>query len=174
MGYREDVALAYSKEGFEGLVEKISSDFLSEEEKEWAIAFLDGADVQRVSPGGSHLFIFSYIKTTSDDAQVVFNKLNRSLPSDEYLVQYLGEDGGEEVDGSFFDNPWDIYISKSINWADGEHPKESLRTKIGATVPVSNQPQPMVDDYTCQCGNTKCSTQETSCWKCGAPIQGKP
>ena len=30
-----------------------------------------------------------------------------------------------------------------------------------------------VDNYTCGCGNTKCSTTEKSCWRCGAPIQPK-
>lgn len=27
------------------------------------------------------------------------------------------------------------------------------------------------DDYTCPCGNTKCSRVEKSCWKCGAEIK---
>lgn len=27
------------------------------------------------------------------------------------------------------------------------------------------------DDYTCPCGNTKCSKVEKSCWKCGAEIK---
>lgn len=28
----------------------------------------------------------------------------------------------------------------------------------------------VTNDYTCGCGNTKCSKTEKSCWKCGAPI----
>jgi hypothetical protein len=27
------------------------------------------------------------------------------------------------------------------------------------------------NDYTCPCGNNKCSKVEKSCWKCGAPIK---
>ena len=39
--------------------------------------------------------------------------------------------------------------------------------------PIQQQAQAVVDDYTCGCGNTKCSTKEKSCWRCGAPIQVK-
>lgn len=172
MGYREDVAIAYSKEGFEELIEKMGSDLLSDEERDWAISFLDGADEKRLTDYGSRLYIFTSIKTVADDAQVVLHKLHGAINHHEYLVQYMGEDGGEDVDGGFFDNPFGIYVARSLSWDDaGDSLSESLRDLVSfIPTPKSAINQPVVDNYTCVCGNTKCSTQETSCWKCGAII----
>lgn len=53
-------------------------------------------------------------------------------------------------------------------------------TSIAKPIPFTVPELPMneswtmksiIDDYTCSCGNTKCSKVENSCWKCGAPIK---
>lgn len=50
--------------------------------------------------------------------------------------------------------------------------RETLLREVHGTLPPVLEPiqSVTVDDYTCGCGNTKCSKTERSCWKCGAAI----
>jgi hypothetical protein len=50
--------------------------------------------------------------------------------------------------------------------------RTSNRYSVKGIIISMAQSVPIHDNYTCKgCGNTKCSTQEKSCWKCGSAIQ---
>jgi hypothetical protein len=177
MGYREDVCVAYTKKGWDLIVEKIP-EILNDEQIADVISFLNDCDDHSVNDDGDHCLTWSAIKTGCDDAQLLFNILHTELDSIEdgelqYFALFLGEDGSEENYGGWYDNPFCIStthsMSRDVDSCDTWNDCRITPVKMTAAPTVVNM-VPVVDDYTCTCGNTKCSLKEKSCWKCGAAI----
>jgi len=94
-------------------------------------------------------------------------KLNNSIDESHWMSKYLGEDGNDSADGSYYDNAFNPSVEHTLRWNDGINVEVEIPVNAAIVIAAA----PIVDDYTCGCcGNTKCSTQEKSCWKCGTPI----
>lgn len=175
MGYREDVVIIYSKKGFDELINRIGSTLLTDEQREQALTFLNEADLhQTAGSGEDHLFFFDSINTLIPSIQVVLNKLHKVMDQDQFFVQYLGEDGGEEQDGGYFENPFSPFVTHSLSWGCGDEVADKLSVEAlclptDVPAPVAT-PVVAVDNYTCPCGNKKLSTREKLCWSCGELI----
>lgn len=177
MGYREDVAVAYTAIGWDTLVTKIGSNLLTDVERKNVIEFLDAADSHAVNEDGDHCLTWDSIKTAADDSQVLFDTLHNALDQSDWYAVFMGEDGAEEIHGEWFDNPFSLYVSRHINvdTTGDEIWSTSGITIINSTPTIPAPPSmpptsKVVNDHTCGCGNTACSKSEKSCWKCGAPI----
>jgi hypothetical protein len=177
MGYREDVAVAYASHTWEVLVTQIGSSFLTDDQRQNVIAFLDAADEHAVNEDGDHMLRWDSIKTSADDAQVLFDTLHNSMDDNYWQAIFLGEDGHVETHGSWYDNPFSLGVSHNLNSdTDGDEQwttsgitliNSTPTIPAPATVPPTSK---VINDHTCGCGNTACSKSEKSCWKCGAPI----
>lgn len=183
MGYREDVALAYSAKGWDELTAFIGSVHLTDEARKEAIEMLDSADKHSVNEDGGHLLTWESIKTTCDPAELLFVKCNQAINSDLWLSMFLGPDGNEEMRGNWFDNPFNICACHTLHsdnddceiWAGcglTMPPTVACKSDCDSCeeCPSKKKDDKPVNDYICGCGNDKLNKTEKSCWKCGAPI----
>lgn len=169
MGYREDVCVAYTKVGWELIVEKIP-EMLNNQQIQDVVEFLNSVDDHSVNDDGQHCLFWSSIKTYSDDAQILFELIHKEIPVEEFYYLGLGEDGAEEFYGDWAENPFGIHTFHHLN-TNTDSCKTWHDCHIVPTTPTNTSTSTQViDDYTCQCGNTKCNKTEKSCWKCGRPI----
>lgn len=166
MGYREDVLFIYSKEGWVELWNKINSNFVSDDDRANVINFISSNDHHQESNDKDHLLGFYQIKTYRSEVELLVG-LSKTIDENQWMIKYLGEDGQESADGGYYDNPFKPSVEHTLRWNDGVN----VELEIPTNNPIVIAAAPIVDDYTCGCcGNTKCSTQEKSCWKCGTPI----
>ena len=166
MGSYTDVMIAISKVGWYQLVDMVKVD----EDSYDIIDLISSCDRHLEHNDGSHFFLFESVKVYADDF-AAFSKLYNSLDTDDYLAHYLySEDGSEDTEGTYWDNPFDMYVQRTINFDDSGS-KEWNRTFADCTPKKATAVSTCVDDHTCiACGNAKCSKTEKSCWKCGTPI----
>lgn len=175
MGYREDVSVAISENGWRQLLSvknTLCSDALDELD-----SLLNGADEHWENPDGDHLFIFSSIKTSADDWTAFQCYLMDEVDRDQWKMVSVGEDGAEDINGDWNGNPFDLGVSHQLSYNSGgctltQTPKaqDSSKRYWNVVPPATNSTSP-INDHTCtQCGNNACSKTEKSCWKCGAAI----
>lgn len=174
MGYREDVALVYSPEGwnqFLSLTKALPYDIQVD-----LVSLLDEADDHFVNGDGAHMIVFYDVKVSADDFQIIMDTIHQQIDGDHFKATLVGEDGSEDYYGHLSPDPFGAYISHTLNFDTSDANRQS-----GSGIVVEEPPDtlpsgcagapPVVDDHTCSaCGNTKCSKREKSCWKCGAPI----
>lgn len=184
MGYREDVAVVFSKEGWKelSLFFATSSNSFTVEQYELVKDFLYSADQHIVdSTSGDRIFLFEYIKTYTDDYCALQSMLNQ-IDDCKWMTFSLGEDGGSKYGGSYMDNVFCVGSTHSLLYNEdvGDNFSGSPTGLIVPTINANSAPsmpikvtsvQIVVNDYTCACGNTKCSRTEKACWKCGAAIK---
>ena len=168
MGYRSEVALCFSKAGAASFHDYVIN-CLPDTAQNAIDSLLAYADERHVHPDGDHLYVWSSLKTSADDWQTLEGAFN-SLDTDEYYALYIGEDGESDNQGSYNNNPFDLYISHSFNMntsgcissCDGMEEDTDVEVQTQTTV---------MNDHTCpSCGNDKCSKNEKSCWKCGSSL----
>jgi hypothetical protein len=165
MGTRTDVMIAISKDGWNQLVDMVKT----HEHSYDIIDLITGCDRHLEHNTGCHFLLFESVKVYADDF-AAFSKLYNSLDTYDYLALYLVEDGSEDTEGNYRNNPFDMYVQRTINFDDSGS-KEWNRTFADYTPKKVTSVSTCVDDHTCiACGNAKCSKTEKSCWKCGTPI----
>ena len=180
MSYYEDVSLILSKHGWNRFVEIASTNnelYLSSSERDALveiITYCNGGD-HFTNSDGDHLIVFGLVKLSLLGYQVLFDKIlgsSRSIKgaisADEFLYYSIGEDGTEAVLGNY-NNSFELNVVRSLEFSHADMKKFNInfvKTEQKQSLPTNV----IVDDYTCACGNTKCSTKEKSCWKCGALI----
>lgn len=172
MGYREDVAIAYSPEGWNQFLSALKS--LSDDQRAPIVELIEGADEAQINEDGEFLIRWSYVKTYCDDFKAYLD-LHSQVSCDEYYGVFLGEDGAQETRGSYCDTPYNLGFNYSINTNDiGDFVdcKSLIDVEMNAKNPAKSPIViPAVDDHQCiSCGNDRCSKTEKSCWKCGHPI----
>lgn len=179
MGYREDVVIVYSSKGWKQLVSAINT--LDKDDQILMKELIsDHCDKSRVTDDDERLIGFDQIKTHVHDFKM-FLSLHKQIDPSDYLYLSLGEDGDEQYEGGYFDNPFNIGVTRSIHYeyigddnvsklfaAEIAQPKSC---NINCNKSCSKKLIEAVNDHTCNgCGNTKCSKNEKSCWKCGAAL----
>ena len=170
MGYRSDVVVAYTAPGWDDLVKKIGSNLLSDSQRREVIAFLDEADEHAVNEDGDHCLRWDSIKFYADDVQILFTTLHNKMEPADWRAVILGEEGDSEEYGDWFDNPFNIYVSRMLNMDTTDDESWSSSGITFTPTPSAPTMAAPINDHTCVCGNTACSKTEKSCWKCGAPI----
>lgn len=121
MGYYSDVALALTKVGVEALNKKLASIETGTTQQNTYSKFFDGAIKSFLDKeSGAKAWLLTGIKWYADDteyypeANFVEEFLN-SLDEDDYCFLRIGEDIDDiEERGSFFDNPFGMYILRKI------------------------------------------------------------
>lgn len=178
MGYREDVCLAYTKDGWESLMTLLGSASVKDEDREAISDLINGAEEHHLTDAEEHLIVYNCIKTGCDDFQAL-KHLNSQIDQDHWYAFFLGEDGAEDSDGGWCDNPFNLYVSRQLNYDANGSTFLSGKVITVKSSQVINQNAPtippppvqVVNDHTCKvCGNDKCSKTEKSCWRCGSLI----
>jgi hypothetical protein len=188
MGYRSDVALAISKGGWEELATLLDGQHaaFSVDDCNSIIDFLDQADDHSVdSSSGDNLLQWHYIKSAADDAALLFDKALHLIDMTHWYLYDLGEDGAEDINGDYPDNPFNICITRNLSANEGD--VSMAGKKCGISRPLqyviltpTECPSwtaavvpPPVDNYICSCcGNDKLNDiTDKSCWKCGEVIK---
>jgi hypothetical protein len=172
MGYREDVAVAYTQEGWRQLLSCINE--LESEDVSNAIDLIDNADKHIADNDGNHFLFFSCVKVYADDMKpYMYAHESGEIHSDTFFMLCLGEDGAESMHGNWWDNHFGIVSHREI-----QYELNGVDVK-GPALPYKGDKKPfnpiitvtVADDHTCtSCGNTRCSKTEKSCWKCGTAI----
>jgi hypothetical protein len=166
MGYREDVVIVYSKEGWKQLQEKLN-DATTKHQYE-ILRCLNDADKHLTQNNGDHLFFYEYVKSGADDMEALFRLTQDEVSFDEYLIVF--QSSSDEPSGNYFESSFapERVQRISFNEDDATEVKDKFSLNGSATNQTSAKP---VDNHTCvQCGNTKCNKTEKSCWKCGSAI----
>jgi hypothetical protein len=169
MGYRSEVALCFSKAG-----EATFHDYVINSLADTAQAMIDSllayADTHYVHPDGSHLYVWSSLKTSCDDFAALEAAFN-AIDSDQYLALYIGEDGDTDSQGSYYENPFGIYVSHSFSMDTSMCISSDDDVEVTNDCAGVHKQTIAMNDHTCpSCGNDKCSKAEKSCWKCGATL----
>src|SRR5208282_285755 len=123
MGYRSDVALVFSKVGWEKLTELLDGQHtaFSVEECESVIDLLNCADDHSIdSSSGDNLLVWYSIKSSATDAELLFDRACNLIDYEQWYCLDLGEDGATDYGGDYCDNPFDISVSHSLNTKDGD------------------------------------------------------
>ena len=116
MGYRYEVVLVLSKEAREALKEKLNA--LSKEEKENIESMFSCSDRRFIHESGAELIHWTWVKWYNSYPEIAFieNFLDNCEDEDYYLMR-IGEDLGDiELQGYFYDNPFDANIETRINY----------------------------------------------------------
>ena len=190
MGYRSDVALVFSKAGWEALAQLLDGQHaaFSVEDCEKVIEFLNYADNQSIdSASGDNLLVWNHIKSYASDAALLFDKACHLIDGEQWYLFDLGEDGATEINGGYWDNPFDIGTTHSLNVSEGDIDMAGKKCGINPPVKMIGQLQVVptsivqkampttspVDNYTCKsCGNSKLNDMtDKICWKCGVLVK---
>lgn len=172
MGYREDVVIVFSSDGWIQLGEAINK---AGQEAEVVRELINACDGARVTFDGDRLIKFDCVKVYADDFRAFMDCIS-NVHESQYLGLFLGEDGAENFQGDYWDNPFFIGVSRRIEYECAGTDWTGDDMFAGMNTPAKNAPTipapvACMDDHTCMaCGNTKCSKTEKSCWKCGHPI----
>jgi hypothetical protein len=176
MGIRSDLAIAYSKVGWEKMEKYFAS--LSLNDQEMILDLIQDADQHLIHFDGDHLLSWTSMKSGCADMDLLNHGHSSALDDEDYYSVEIYDCGGdEEISGGYYDNPFGICCNRSIFINDTDSEEFSMEnllimqpqsSKIDSSV---SGPTVIVDDHVCPaCGNTKCSRQEKSCWKCGSSL----
>jgi len=172
MGYREDIALAISADGWNYFQDALN--LLTGSDRDAIEQLVGGADQHWEHPNGHHLLMWDCIKTTATDFQTMDAVFNHYVPQTEWIMRSIGEDGAENTYGEWWDDAFGSCITRSF-YTETDGCARVIGMKQSQPGDMLGFPKPAVaipaDDHTCiQCQNPKCSKTEKSCWKCGYPI----
>lgn len=121
MGYRSDVGLALTKEGVVFLNNKLNN--LDKDSK----LFNDATDMITYpkqhcadKESGAEMYLWTYQKWYLQFQEIMFfeNLMNELEPESFYFVRIGEELDDNEVRGSFWDNPFDLGIDRSITFSE--------------------------------------------------------
>lgn len=117
MGYRSDVGLCLTKNGVSALMDKL--DKSDEETKTLVTDLLSNPEKHFKDSGtGSEIWYWTWLKWYLDYQDVAFieNAL-MDMDAADYLFIRVGEDAEDnDIQGDFWDNPFDMVFSRSIDF----------------------------------------------------------
>lgn len=118
MGYRSEAALCIDKNGKSAL--KVKLDEANKETQKIVREFLAHSDKHLAdSESSSELWFWDWIKWYSDYPEIGFmeNLLNQ-MDTEHFLFIRIGEDSDDsEVQGAYWDNPFGMCLSRSIEFS---------------------------------------------------------
>ena len=171
MGVRSDLAIAFSKEGWDKLQKHIT-DNLCSGGQDTIYVLLSDADKKLVHSNGDRLIFWECIKTYTDDVLSLVSAMDASLAREDFYSVELVEDGSEENNGCYWDNPFGIGTTHSIFMDEsGCDTASDIVDDMYVKAVHTAAPIVPINDCVCHsCGNDRCSKNEKSCWKCGASL----
>lgn len=116
MGYYSEIVIILSKEAKEALKEKLNT--LSKEEKENIESLFSCSDRRFIHESGAELIHWTNIKWYHSYPDIAFieNFLNNCEDEDFYFMRIGEELGDIDLQGYFYDNPFDASIETHINY----------------------------------------------------------
>jgi hypothetical protein len=175
MSIRSDLAIVYSKHGWEKMEAYFAS--LSQNDQGVILDLIQDADQHLIHADGDHLLSWTSIKSGCADTILLFAGHQNLSYEDFYSVEVYDCGGDEEISGGYCDNPFGICLNRSIFINDSDCEEFSLESlMIMQPQSIIEEPNAqhttiIVNDCVCLvCGNSKCSSTEKSCWKCGASL----
>ena len=121
MGYRSDVGLVLTQAAVQTLNEKLNALDKTSEAFSVITDFFAYADKHfEDTNSGSEVYLWEYVKWYEEFPDVGFvEKLLAELDWSDFLFIHIGEELDEiDTRGSFWDNPFDLGISRSIIISD--------------------------------------------------------
>ena len=123
MGYRSDVGIALTKKGVATLQEKLASQEVSDELRASVKKLLSHADEHYSdAASGAEVWYWEWIKWYGGHVlacpQISFIEDTISEMGDEnyYFIRIGEENDDTEVRGCFWDNPFEMYLTRGINF----------------------------------------------------------
>jgi len=171
------VVLIYSANGWRQMEAALST-FNSSDQSE-VINLLNNAFIHLVNSNKSHYLQFNSVKIGELGLDILVDHIPTygSISEAEYHFTILNQVSGDsDQQGGWTPNDFNPRVRHHIvlDKSDGDYQSDCGLTVTGIPATLrspSSPPVPMVDNYTCtQCGNTKCNTTESSCWRCGTLI----
>lgn len=118
MGYRSDIGLALTQSAVQRMHQKLNSLDKNSEAFSVITDFIIYADKHHEDADtGAEVYLWNYVKWYDDFKEVSFlEELMQELNEQDYLFIRTGEDYDDtEVQGYFWDNPFDLKLSRAIN-----------------------------------------------------------
>lgn len=118
MGYRSDIGLALTQSAVQRMHKKLNSLDKNSEAFSVITDFIIYADKHHEDADtGAEVYLWNYVKWYDDFKEVSFlEELMQELNEQDYLFIRTGEDYDDtEVQGYFWDNPFDLKLSRAIN-----------------------------------------------------------
>ena len=118
MGYRSDIGLALTQSAVQRMHQKLNSLDKNSEAFSVITDFIIYADKHHEdADSGAEAYLWNYVKWYDDFKEVSFlEELMQELNEQDYLFIRIGEDYDDtEVQGYFWDNPFDLKLSRAIN-----------------------------------------------------------
>ena len=119
MGYRSQVGFCLTAKGYELFQKKLSTlDAENTQAKEVRCLTTHADNEVHDAATGAHLWFWSWLKWYSEYKEVAFfEEVMAALDSEEYSFVRVGESDDDcEVSGSFWDNPFDMCLSRDIDF----------------------------------------------------------
>ncbi len=170
MSTTEKMVIIYSQKGWIKLTSIFNSSIFLPFECKVILDLINSAESHQTTSRGEHLLYFESVNTASRDVQLLLYTANNYIDSDEFIVHIIYDIGSEACFGNYYNNSFSLSVERQFSWADANTMKGQ---PLSISNPLPPKPNAIVikDDHTCtMCGNTKCSKQEKSCWKCGSSI----
>ena len=118
MGYRSDIGLALTQSAVQRMHQKLNSLDKNSEASSVITDFIIYADKHHEdADSGAEAYLWECVKWYDDFKEVSFlEELMQELNEQDYLFIRTGEDYDDtEVQGYFWDNPFDLKLSRAIN-----------------------------------------------------------
>lgn len=168
----DKLILIYSKVGWEKLNSLIGSWLFSDKQRKHILDNINDNDCHQVDANGAHLLYWSACDTSCNDMITLITHLTGAIPSVEWVVHIISNNGIEDKFGRYINNPFAPNVERTFSWSDNN------ATLVKDRVSVDGEPGPQpvvtaaVNNHKCgACGNDRCSTTEVTCWKCGNKLK---
>jgi hypothetical protein len=119
MGYRSQVGLCLTAQAYELFQKALAVLGADSKQAEVVRSLMAHADNEgHDAETGAHLWYWSYLKWYASylDVSFIENFIN-TLEGEEYSFIRVGEDDDDsEIGGDFWDNPFDMYFSRGIDF----------------------------------------------------------
>ena len=118
MGYQSDVGLVLSKDGVKFLIKSLDDISNSSIRQDVLTLLSEYADEHYIHVDGTEMWIWNGIKWYPDYDSVSFiENFTSHIPSEQFLLVRIGEAQDDvESEGTFWDNPFDMGISRTITF----------------------------------------------------------
>ena len=118
MGYRSDIGLALTQSAVQRMHQRLNSLDKNSEAFSVITDYIIYADKHHEDADtGAEVYLWNYVKWYDDFKEVSFlEELMQELNEQDYLFIRIGEDYDDtEVQGYFWDSPFDLKLSRAIN-----------------------------------------------------------
>lgn len=170
------MALAYTPVGWAAFEQLLHT--LAIADQEAVIKLVDEAIEHIINSNGAHLLRFENLDPSRVELYILVEHIpSMGIPDSEFRFMAMDVSTGQtDYQGNWEPNDFDIrprhYIFTDFGTNYALLTYSGLAVHTPASVHTTTGVAPAINNHTCiVCGNNRCSTTETSCWKCGALIR---